>query len=64
MTRLGPLSVDDAHARALKKFARAHGITTLDALRLAIWAYVLPMAPSLKPPVEPLPVPKIPEWWK
>ncbi len=48
-------TIEDAQARLLKRFAKAHRITERDALRLAVWAYLLPLAPSLKPPVGPLP---------
>ena len=45
-------SLRDRDARLVRKLARHHRVSEADVLRLAVWAYVLPLSPSLKAPVE------------
>jgi hypothetical protein len=39
-------------ARLVRKLARHHRVSEPDILRLAVWAYIMPLDPSLKAPVE------------
>jgi hypothetical protein len=41
-----------AELRLVKQLARDWGLREPQILELAVWAYVYPMAPSLKPPVQ------------
>jgi hypothetical protein len=41
-----------AELRLVKQLARDWGLREPQILELAVWAYVLPMAPTLKAPVE------------
>lgn len=52
MTKRLSLSLRDRDARLVRKLARHHRVSAADILRLAVWAYVMPLAPSLKAPVE------------
>jgi hypothetical protein len=45
-------SVRNREAVLVRKLARQHRVSATDILRLAVWAYLLPLAPSLKAPVE------------
>jgi hypothetical protein len=39
-------------ARLVRKLARHHRVSEPDILRMAVWAYLLPLDPGLKAPVE------------
>jgi hypothetical protein len=54
-------SIRDRDARLVRKLARHWKVPEADVLRLAVWAYVLPLVPSLKAPVElpPLDLPAV-----
>jgi hypothetical protein len=52
MTKRLSLSLRDRDARLVRKLARHHRVSAADILRLAVWAYVMPLAPTLKAPVE------------
>jgi hypothetical protein len=42
----------DRDARLIRKLARHHRVSEADMLRLAVWAYIVPLVPSLKAPVD------------
>ena len=52
MTKRLSLSLRDRDARLVRKLARHHRVSEPDILRLAVWAYVMPLDPGLKAPVE------------
>jgi hypothetical protein len=56
MTTRVNFMIRDREARLVRKLARAKGVSSNDILRLAVWAYILPMVPSLAAPVELPPV--------
>jgi hypothetical protein len=45
-------SIRERDARLVRKLARHWQVPEADVLRLAVWAYVLPLVPSLKAPVD------------
>ena len=51
MKRLS-LTLRARDARLVRKLARHHRVSEPDILRLAVWAYIMPLDPSLKAPVE------------
>lgn len=59
-TKRVSFSIRDRDHRLVRKLARHHRVSEADILRLAVWAYVMPLEPSLKAPVtlpEPLELP-------
>ena len=46
------VAIRPAELRLVKRLARQWRVPVADVLRLAVWAYVLPLAPALKAPLE------------
>lgn len=46
------VAIRAAELRLVRRLARQWRVSETDVVRLAVWAYVLPLAPALKAPVE------------